>query len=282
MLGLLAALVGLGLVLATAWAAYGALVYQLQDGLVFPAPGGIDRVSLDAAAAEIGARPLELEASDGTRLYAWHRDAGGHRAVLYLHGNAETVAGSMGLQRLLHRHGWDFFAVAYRGYPGSEGAPSEEGVTRDARAAWDFVTGELGIPAEHVVVHGRSLGGGVALHLVEDIEPAGLVLESTFRSVLELAGRTAPGLPTERLLRHPFRSDLRAPDCALPSIVLHSRDDATIPVDHGRWLASSLPDGELVEVGGHGHGELLAVRSRPARERYLAWLEARVPEAVRP
>jgi pimeloyl-ACP methyl ester carboxylesterase len=268
---------GLVLLVLAGWAAYGVLVYELQDGLVFPAPGGIDRASLDAAAAEIGAKPVQLTAADGTQLYAWHRAASGDRAILYLHGNAETVAGSMSLQRLAHQEGWDFLAVAYRGYPGSEGAPSQAGVVLDARAAWDHLVDEVGVKPDRVVVHGRSLGGGVALQLTQEVTPAGLVLESTFRSVLELALRTAPGLPVERLLRHPFRSDLIAPECDVPTLVLHSRDDGVIPVDHGRWLAEALPNGELVEVVGHNHGALIAVRDRVAQERYLAWLGERVP-----
>ena len=75
----------------------GALLYALQDRLIYPAPGGIERGSLDAAAAEVGARPLDLRASDGTRLYAWHLQSTGERLVLYFHGNGEVLTDSVPL-----------------------------------------------------------------------------------------------------------------------------------------------------------------------------------------
>src|SRR5690606_28134356 len=119
--------------LGAAWAGYGSLLYALQDAMVFPAPS-VPRASLDAAAREVGARALALEAADGTRLYGWHTAAGTQpgttsgRAVLYLHGNGAVLSASLPLQRRVRELGWDFAAVAYRGYPGSEGHPSEAGV----------------------------------------------------------------------------------------------------------------------------------------------------------
>src|SRR5688572_6952919 len=117
--------------LAGAWLGAGLLLWWTQERMIFPAPGGIGRDALDQAAAELGATPLDLVASDGVRLYAWHREAGGDRKrlVLYLHGNGEAVPMYAGLYRMLQRAGWDVLVLAYRGYPGSEGEPSEAGLT---------------------------------------------------------------------------------------------------------------------------------------------------------
>lgn len=270
----IAALVG-GLV--GAWALYGALLYAMQDALIFPIPGGVDRGSLDAAAREIGAQPLSLQASDGVALYGWHREAGQRRAVMYLHGNGETVASSMTLQRRVHQRGWDFATVAYRGYPGSDGAPHEAGLLLDARALWDHLVQQVGVPPERIVIHGRSLGGGVGIALVDELlsggqRPAALIVESSFVSVLELARRQAPLYPVRWMLRNPFDSGVRAERLDLPVLVLHGDADATIPVDHGRRLAQRLPNARYVEVAGRGHNELLTVTSREGRQAWLTLL----------
>lgn len=252
--------------------AYGALLWNLQESAIFPAPGGIDRSSLDAAAREVGALPIILETSDDVTLYGWHRRADGTRAVLYLHGNGETVADSMALQRIAQQEGWDFVTVAFRGYPGSEGSPSEEGLVRDARAAWDYIVDDLAIPPEKVVVHGRSLGGGIAAALLTEVEPAALVVESSFTSVRELAEAQVPLLPVGLLLRHPIDTRKRAPHIDVPVLVLHGDADTIIPVAHGRRLAELYPNATYLELPGRGHMQLLVVVSREAREAWLALL----------
>ncbi len=245
------------------------LIWWQQEAMIFPAPGGIGRGSLDQAADELGAEPIDLVASDGTKLYGWYRSGGGQRAVLYFHGNAETVAGTGQLMRQANQAGWDFATVAYRGYPGSEGHPTEEGVVMDAQALFEHVQGR-GIAADQIVLHGRSLGGGVAVSLSERVSPGGLVLESTYLSVLTLAERQVPWAPVEQLLRHPFRTDLRAPNVTLPTLVLHGSADPVIPVQHGRALSIIVKGADYVEVDGAGHQYQLTVIDRAAR---TAWLE---------
>lgn len=267
-----------------AWIAYGALLWWFQEAMIFPAPGGPDRDTLDQAARELGAEPLALRAADGTALYGWYKAAGGpdggRRAVLYFHGNAETVAGSGPLMRLANQRGWDFGVVAYRGYPGSEGAPSEAGIALDARALWDEATVTRGLPADRIVLHGRSLGGAVAASLAEQVDAGGLVLESTFRSVVELAGEEAPLYPIDLLLRHRFDTWSRAPSLALPALVLVGSDDRVVTPDHGKALAERLPEAQVVEVQGGEHHDLLVLRDPAAKRAWLDLLE-RVDRAPR-
>ncbi len=263
--------------LALAWVGYGFALWWLQEAMIFPAPGGIGAHTLDLAAAELGAEPLHLRAEDGTALYGWYKPATsgrpGRRAVLYFHGNGETVAAGVPLMQLANRHGWDFAVVAFRGYPGSEGAPSEAGVARDARALWDHVTGARGIDAARVVLHGRSLGGAVAIRLASERRPGGLVVESSFTSMVDMARRQAPLYPVRLLLRHPFDSAARAPSIDVPVLVLHGSADRVVPVAMGRALARRFPDARYVEVPGGTHNELLVLASDAARRAWLALLD---------
>jgi len=277
-------LFAIGVAFAAVYATYLGALYLLQDRLVFPVPGGISREALDTAAREGGAQPVDLVADDGVALYGWHLGAGGDRLVIYLPGNAETVADNVGLQRLLTRSGFSVFALAYRGYPGSAGEPTEAGIVRDVLAAWEWATEEAGYDPQRIVVHGRSLGGGAAAHLAEQRNPAGLVLESTFVSVSALAARAAPLAPVQLLLRHPFDTRTRAPRLGVPTLVMHSTGDQVIPVElGGRALHPYLAEGEYHETSGLGHHHTLPVSDPALREVYLAFLERQVPrrDAVR-
>jgi len=251
----------------------GLLLYLLQDGALFPAPK-LPRAALDAVAKQVGATPLTLTASDGVHLYAWHRAAGDARrgVVLFFPGNAEAVMDRQDLHQLVLHHGWDIVVLAYRGYPGSEGHPSERGLGLDARAAWDWVTGTLAVPPDRVVLHGKSLGGGVAALLAEAVRPRALVLESTFTSVADVAARQFPIYPVRLLVRHPFDTRARARYIGVPVLVMHGDADTVIPVRHGRALSTAFPDVRYVEVAGMGHQETLPVVDPRAREAYLALL----------
>jgi uncharacterized protein len=256
----------------------GAALWGMQDRLVYPAPGGIERASLDAAASEVGARPIDLEAADGTGLYAWHLVSRGRRLVLFLHGNGDVITSYVPLYRLLNRNGWDVLALAYRGYPGSEGTPSEAGLGLDAQAAWDWAVARGRYRPEAVVVHGRSLGGGVAAILVQgEANPAAMVLESTFTSVRDLAARIAPIYPVDLLLDSPFDTYSRAPTLGVPVLLLHSRADRTIPPDlGGRSLRNVIAEVEYEEVADLDHNDWLLAEPR-VREVYLGFLERMVP-----
>lgn len=264
---------------AVAYLAVGALLWALQERMIFPAPGGIGRDALDQAAAEFGAAPVDLVASDGTRLYAWHRTAGStrDRLLLFLHGNGEVVTSYLPLYRLLQQDGWDVLALAYRGYPGSEGAPSEAGMALDAEAAWAWATDRYA--PGRIVVHGRSLGGAVAASLVAGpANPSALVLESTFVSMRDLARRQAPLYPVDWLLRHPFDTRDRAPALGVPVLLMHSRDDQVIPADlGGRALRNVIAEVDYHEAAGFTHQDCLPMSDPELRRVYLAFLARAVP-----
>lgn len=257
----------------------GLLLWAFQDRLLFPIPGGIGRDSLDANAVELGATTLDLRASDGVGLYAWNLRSNGNRLVLYLHGNGEVLTDYTPLYRILLRNGWDVMAVAYRGYPGSEGTPSEAGLGLDAEAAWRWAVGPGGYAPDRIVVHGRSLGGGVAAILVDgEANPAGMVMESTFASVRELAHRIAPIYPTGLLLRNPFDTRARASRLGVPVLLLHSRDDQVIPVElGGRALQGLIAEVEYVETAGYAHQDCLPCADAGLRNIYLNFLDRIVP-----
>jgi len=266
-------------VVATAWVTMG-LFSQYQRQMIFPGPQGVSISVLNDIAAQVGATELSIPTEDGETLYGWHRVAvrsGPPRVVLYFHGNASSLLAQMELQNLLLSEGWDFVGIHYRGYPGSTGVPSEAGLHKDAAAAWKWVTEELGTEPSRVAIHGRSLGGGVAVQLAAGVGSGALVLESTFTSMVDLAKEHFRWLPIGSVLDHRFMTRDFAKRVSCPLLVAHGAADSIIDVHHGRELARLFHADQYIEVPRIDHNDMLLVGLIATR--YLNFLEGAVPSA---
>ena len=137
-------------------------------------------------------------AVDGTRLHGWYLPQPSPRAVvLYCHGNAGNVAEWADAGRVLHdRVGLALLIFDYRGYGRSEGKPSEAGVVADARAARAWLAQRTGLPEGRIVLMGRSLGGGVAVHLAANDGGAGAGAGEHFHVAARRSAR--PTIPSCR------------------------------------------------------------------------------------
>ena len=162
-------------------------------------------------------------------------------------------------------------AVGYRGYPGSEGKPSERGLRQDMRAAYDFAVKDLAFSPARLVMHGRSLGGGVVGTVMLEVPVAGLVLQSTFTGAVDVAADLYPFVPVRALMTHPFRTADRASQFNAPVWITHSDRDEVIPVRHGRALAELFPQSEYVELRGFGHNDHALMSDEEARRSYFGF-----------
>jgi len=59
--------------------------------------------------------------------------------------------------------------VAYRGYSNSEGEPTEKGIMADSRAILRYIFNRSDIDTSRVFLHGRSLGGAVAIYAAAEL-----------------------------------------------------------------------------------------------------------------
>ena len=224
----------------------------LEGFTLFPAPR-VAKSVLKEQAARNGAREIHLTTSDGVRLYGWWMQRGNSRAILYFSGNGSTCGSNPSRYARLLDAGFDILHVNYRGYPGSEGSPSEDGLVLDAKAAWSLATRSHA--SEDIIVLGKSLGGGVAVALASEVRPRAVVLESTFLSAVAVGAEAYPFLPVRWVMRNTWRSDERAALVRSPVLVLHGSQDAMIGSHHGRQLAEVLPDASFQLVEGVGHND---------------------------
>lgn len=195
-----------------------------------------------------------LTAEDGLRLNAWYAPPKDNGAVvLFLHGNAGNLALPAAKLQDYLQAGHGVLAIDWRGYGKSEGLPSEEGLYADGRAGLAFLK-EKGVGFERVVLHGESLGSGVATKLASENRFAGIVLEAPFLSVAEAAQDHYPYLPARWLVKDRFDNLSRIVQIQAPILILHCENDRTVPVAHGRALlaaAGSNARGLFFPGGGH-------------------------------
>lgn len=249
-------MVRLAVVAMAIYAGLALSLYAFQSRLVYvPSRGsGPTPASLGIAYEDVW-----LATEDGVRVHGWFvPGAPGGRFALFLHGNAGNLSSLTETVAILHRLGLNALFIDYRGYGMSEGEPGEAGTYADAHAAWRHLVESRGASPEHVVVIGRSLGGGVAGWLAERERPGALVLESTFTSIPDLAARMYPWFPVRMLSKIRYDTRDRLPRIRCPVLIVHSRDDELVPFDHGRALLESAgPDAAMLEIAGpHNDGFL--------------------------
>ncbi|KAG8905480.1 Light-sensor Protein kinase [Tulasnella sp. 403] len=233
---------------------------------------------------------LKLNTSDGVRIGAWYilsepayRTSGGknrthpptgdeisqslreHPTVMFFHGNAANRAINYRVQfygQVTSKLRSNMLVIDYRGFGDSEGSPSEIGLNRDARAAWDWLTSNGASPKDIVII-GQSLGTGVGAKLVSELShggvtPRALVLAAPFSSIHKLMETYSFGgvFPIFRplqifpyvskfLLRYihtRFSTVDLVSDVRCPILLVHAKDDMTIPHSHSWEILDKLVD----------------------------------------
>jgi fermentation-respiration switch protein FrsA (DUF1100 family) len=206
---------------------------------------------------------VDLLTEDGVRLDAWFVPAREPRGiVLFFHGNAGNISHRLDSLKIFNNLKLSTLIFDYRGYGRSQGKVSEQGTYRDAEAAWRYLTEQRGIPSAQIILFGRSLGAAVAAHLAHQQRPAGLIIESGFVSVPELAAQLYPWLPVRWLARFKYPTSKYLNMVSAPVLIVHSRDDEIIPFDQGRSLFEGArePKQFLELKGGHNDGFLVSGR----------------------
>jgi uncharacterized protein len=215
-------------------------VYTAQDRLVYVGAG----LATSRTPAEIGLayEPLTLT-TDTIAITGWFIPAPAARGtVLLFHGNGSTMSCCIQHALLFYQANFNTLLIDYRGYGASAGTPTEHGLYADAEAAWRYLTETRGVAPQTIVIAGQSLGGGVATWLAARYQAGGLILDSTFTSLVDIGARQYPFLPVRLLSRNRFPSLDRIGDLRVPVLILHSRDDALIAYAHAEQLYAAAPN----------------------------------------
>lgn len=179
---------------------------------------------------------VSFAARDGTKLHGWYCPAVKPRAVvLFAHGNGGNLTLETSLLKILQNKRISVFIFDYRGYGRSEGTATVEGILQDARAARKQLATIAGVKETEIILMGRSMGGAVVSQLAAEVPPRGLIIESSFSSLQDVARHHYPKLawlvPAEKL---------NSCDCltryAGPLLLSHGDADKVVPFTQGQKL----------------------------------------------
>jgi len=249
------ALVGYAAVLALLYVTQRAMQYFPERFRTAPAAAGLPQ-----------AEEVVLDTTDGERLIVWHVPPRGNKPVaLYFHGNGGSLRNRVDRFRALTEDGSGLVALSYRGYGGSTGTPSEEGLIADALAAYAFTSACYG--AERIVLWGESLGSGVAVALAAQMPVGYLILQSPFTSAADVGAQTYWFVPVRLMMKDQFRSDLRIGKVAAPVLILHGDRDGIVPIALAERLYGLInAPKRFVRLAGVGHNDVGAQAVEAARQ----------------
>lgn len=256
---LLAAVVGYLAIVALMYVAQRALMYFPYSQRMTPADADFPQ-----------ATEVELKAADGVRVFAWTvAPKPGKPVIVYFHGNGGSLAHRVHRFRRLVDDGTGLVALSYRGYGGSEGKPTEDGLIADGRAAYDFAREKY--PNARIVLWGESLGTGVAVAIAAQADVAAVILEAPFTSAADVAFSAYPFLPVSLLMKDQFRSDDRIGKVTAPLLIMHGARDRVVPFRLGERLhALANEPKQFVRFADGGHEDLDRYDHLAAARKFIA------------
>lgn len=243
-------------------------IYLQRRLMYFPDP---ERVP-PAQAGLPNVEEVAIPSGDGHTLIAWWGKAqAGQPTLLYFHGNAGALADRADrIARYLGR-GIGVMIMAYRGYGGSTGQPSERNNVSDAKSAYDWLVAH-GVKPGDIVLYGESLGSGVAVQVAAEKPVAGLILDAPYTSLVDVANIHYPHLPARHFMTDRYETVKHLPAVTAPLLVVHGTHDRVIPITMGeRIYREARGPKEIKAIRGAGHSDHASFGSLEA---VLAWLTA--------
>ncbi len=259
------------------------VLLRLSESRLIYFPGAQRRLVSPPASLGLSNERVEMLTEDGVKLVGWVMPAADSTGLwlLICHGNAGNLSEFdrpvhyAGLRQL----GLNLLAFDYRGYGESEGAPSEQGLYRDADAAYRYLQERRSVPAGRIVIFGHSLGSAVAVDLASRKPSAGLIVEGALTSAVDRGQEIYPYIPVRWIAGSRFNSLEKVAAITVPKLFLHATADEVIPLSHGRRLFEAAPPPKtFVELeGGHGNAfDLDSARYFGSIAEFLVMLRTRI------
>ncbi len=186
---------------------------------------------------EVKIEKVSIQTTDNINLLGWFhkKNLKSYKTIVYFHGNAGKLENR--IHKLNHFKDMDvnFLIIAWRGFSGNKGKPTEEGLYIDGRSAINWLK-EKGLKEEDIIIYGESLGTGVATEIAQSNSYAGLVLETPFTSMVEAAKNFYPYIPVSLLLKDKYENQKKIKNINIPVLVMHGEVDQIVPF----WMGKKI------------------------------------------
>jgi uncharacterized protein len=202
----------------------------------------------------VGATVETLTTPDGEKIIVWYAPAAeGKPTILYFHGNAGEIGDRPLRFNYYHSRGLGVAYVSYRGYGGSTGSPTEQGLITDANTAYDWLIAK-GVAPQNIALLGESLGSGVAVQIAAQKQVGAVALNAPYTSTADVAARIYWWLPVRVLMQDQYKSIDFIADVKAPLLVVHGDQDILIPLEFGKRLFAAANEPKEIEIiQGFGH-----------------------------
>ena len=189
-----------------------------------------DKISVDI-------EKVKIQTADNIKLLGWYHEKNlkDYKTLVYFHGNAGSLENRIHKLNHFQDMNINFLIIAWRGFNGNKGKPSERGLYVDGKSAIDWLK-KKGVDEKNLILYGESLGTGVATHLAQNKNYAGVILETPFTSMVDAAKNFYPYIPINLLLKDKFENFKKVKNINTPILVMHGEVDQIVPFSMGKKI----------------------------------------------
>ena len=180
---------------------------------------------------------VKIVTQDNIDLISWYheKNINNHKTILFLHGNTGSLENRIHKINNFKDMNINFLIISWRGFSGNIGKPSEKGLYEDGVSSINWLK-EKGLSDNDIILYGESLGTGIATHIAQNREFAGVILESPFTSMIDAAKNVYPYFPIRFLLKDKYESDKKIKNLKSPILIMHGEIDKIVPF----WMGKKM------------------------------------------
>ena len=180
---------------------------------------------------------VKIKTNDEIELLGWYhkKNLKRYKTILFFHGNAGSLENRIHKLNHFREMEVNFLIIAWRGFSGNKGKPSEKGLYEDGQSAINWLL-DKGIKEDDIVIYGESLGTGISTHLAQNKNFAGIILETPFTSMVDAAKVYYPYIPVGLLLKDKFDNKSKIKNINSPVLIMHGQADQIVPFSMGKEI----------------------------------------------
>ncbi|MBO6465440.1 MAG: alpha/beta hydrolase, partial [Pelagibacteraceae bacterium] len=206
---------------------FGLIIFLFQRKILFNISGKPNKPE-DYELSNI--KELKIKTSDGVDLLAWYSKPNINQPMLvYFHGNSFDIGERAYRIKRYINNGWGVLLLAWRGYSGNLGKPTERNLYIDGETAIKWIIDNLNYDYENLIIYGESLGCAVAVELGTRYKFKSIILEAPFTSAPDIARKRYKIYPVKYLVLDKFDNYSKIDKILSPVLIISGTKDEVIP-----------------------------------------------------
>ena len=220
-----------------------------------------------------------LHSKSGSRIQVLYMNRNAKYTIIFSHGNAEDI---YLVEHWLHSYFLKQVEVnavvyEYTGFGESNGRlPGDTVLYEDIETVYLYLTENLNVDPDTIIVFGRSIGSGPTSFLAEKHRVGGVILHAGLMSVLRVVFNLRWTLPWDK-----FPNIKRMPNIECPVFVIHGTRDEIVPFYHAEELHKASKhkyDPYYVDGAGHNNVEKFAEDYLAQINKFITYVDSFIKE----